>query len=137
MPFANGEAAIIAKLKAEWPRPTVPLLFENEVGLLPPPPFVFICIAAVHERIAAYGRGGAGNEWDAYGRIEAYVHVAPLSGLALARAVRDDFAGIFRGKSFSGVTCYGVTALGSGERPDKGISYAQSAVVDFVYRFTG
>lgn len=136
MAFADAETAIRAKIAAEWPRPTVPVLYENEVQVVPAPPFVLVHVSSVHEKLEAYGSPG-NHEWCVYGNILAHVHVAMLSGLALARAIRDDFGVIFRGKRFSGLSCYGVTPLGSVERPDKGTTYVQAAVVNFTYRFKG
>lgn len=136
MAFGDAEVAIRAKLAAEWPRPTVPVLYENEIRVLPSPPFVVVIISSVHEKLEAYGSPG-NHEWCVYGNILVNVHVPMLSGLALARAIRDDFGAIFRGKRFSGLSCYGCTPLGSEERPDKGTTYVQAAVVDFTYRFKG
>lgn len=134
--FSVCEGLIKARLAAQWAR-AEPILYENEVSVVPDPPFVMVLIVGVDERPAAWGGGVGANEWDIVGRIEAYVHVPVFSGLALARAIRDDFAIVFRGQRFSGVSCSGVTPLGNGYRPDKGNVYAIPAVVDFTYRFRG
>jgi hypothetical protein len=134
--FKDGEDAIRARLVSTWERPEA-LVFQNESSVVPDAPFVLVAIVGENERIAAFGGGPGRHEWEVDGRIEAYVCVPVFSGLALARAIRDDFAEIFRGQRFSGVSCLGVTPMGDPYRPDKGNVYTVTAVVDFTYRFKG
>lgn len=137
MAFATAETAIEQKLNAEWPRPTVPIVYANRLGTMPDPPFLVITISAIREVLEAFGGGRGQNEYTIFGRIEAYVHVPVLSGLVLARGIRDDFCTIFRSQRFSGVSCFGATPFGAIERPDKGQTYVTTAVADFQYRFKG
>jgi hypothetical protein len=137
MAFADAENAIEQRLTSLWARPTVPLVFGNSGTAIPVPPFLLVVIAAVDERLEAFGGGRTQNEYNTFGRIEGYAHVPLTSGLVLARAIRDDFCTIFRSQRFSGVSCFGATPFGGGERPDKGQSYVLAAVVDFEHRFKG
>ncbi len=137
MSFGDVEVAIRNKLTLEWARPTVPILWANEVKVVPEPPFVIVTISGVREELAAVGGGLGANEWEGFGTITGHFHVHLLSGLALLRAIRDDFGRVFRGQRFSGVTCLGMTPFAEGKDPDKGNVYVATAVVDFTYRFRG
>lgn len=134
--FKDCENAIRSRLTAQWARPE-PIVYQNEVATVPEAPFLLVSIIGENERLAAWGGGPGAHEWEIVGRLEAYVNVPVFSGLALARTIRDDFAIVFRGQRFSGVTCYGATPFGDGYRPDKGNVYTVSTVVDFIYRFKG
>lgn len=142
MDFPAAEAAVKARLVAEWPHADVPIWFENERNQLAatPAPFVFVEVFGETQFIRAYGGGRGANEWEGRGRVEMHVFVPKGRGSALANTYAEALCAIFRGLRFDGVSYHAGSiyqdGTGGPDRIDKGNYWMVTAEVPFHFQQT-
>lgn len=117
--IADVVAGIRTRLEANIPTYTqggasveIGLRWQGEnSGPLPdtPAPFAWTAFASDMGRIAAYGDGRSANLYRHTGQIEAYVFVPMDWGAAVALAIAEQYAALFRSFRDSTMSCFDAT----------------------------
>jgi len=138
MDFKAAALAIRNRAVGAWPH-GVPLRWENDYALLPDAPaaFVHVEIVGLGETIAGYGGGRGANLWRHSGEIVAHVLVPRDTGTQTALGYAEDFAGIFRGARFGGVSCFSAAIEGQGSAADDGNYWRVPVAIAFQFDRVG
>ena len=136
MSFAAAKAAIRARMTANWT--ATPIAHPNEPFALPDPPaaYVFFEVVGTDGDAVAFGSPGA-NRWQNTGQIWAHVFVPSYSGDELATTHAAAIGAIFRGVTFSDVTCFAPVIDGGAKADQDGNWYRVSVRVDFKFGYFG